>query len=492
MDHVITCVTCVRCSPETIQTVVSPAQSEPERVTLCQPDKMNDARVVAENTTSTSSNMLPKRSVSEGAKGGMFLRLLLSVSGLPREEDYSSLSDTERADVDRRVRNNIVTKALKAELTRLGRRKATRQHRSCPPTATQLAAFTIREYEEAPLVPSPSLSLPANLKVGKEEVDGVATYDTRHGWKGAGETGDGPSNRGAEEVADTPAETPSAPGITPPLQTLQTKQSVQRVDSTASSWSTDSGYTSDRGVWLGNGVLGSGALGDLAEGDESTGLILDPGQSQGDPHVGSLEVQLSEEELHMASNDEEVRYLRELKCRYHAKFSRNIEFQEFMKTFNRPPTMIDFCAFQLMFNSDCCDSSVAVPGVGSVEVQLSEEELHMATNDKEVHHLRELKCRYHTEFSSNTEFQELMKTFDRPPTISDYLAFKLKLISDRYDADSDDSGTETPPTNPTPLAGPVPVATLLDELADHNSKSLGHSLMKTLPFALMVALQNLT
>ena len=59
------------------------------------------------------------------------------------------------------------------------------------------------------------------------------------------------------------------------------------------------------------------------------------------------------------------------------------------------------------------------------------------------------------------------------------------------DTDSD-SGTETPPTDPAPLAGPVPVATLFDELAEHNSKSLGHSVLKTVPFVLMVALQNLT
>lgn len=55
-----------------------------------------------------------------------------------------------------------------------------------------------------------------------------------------------------------------------------------------------------------------------------------------------------------------------------------------------------------------------------------------------------------------------------------------------------DSGTETPPTDPALLPDPVPVTALLDELADHNAKSLGRSVMRTVPYVLMVALQNLT
>ena len=59
------------------------------------------------------------------------------------------------------------------------------------------------------------------------------------------------------------------------------------------------------------------------------------------------------------------------------------------------------------------------------------------------------------------------------------------------DLDSD-SGTETPPTDPALLPDPAPVTAVLDELADHNAKSLGRSVMRTVPYVLMVALQNLT
>ena len=55
-----------------------------------------------------------------------------------------------------------------------------------------------------------------------------------------------------------------------------------------------------------------------------------------------------------------------------------------------------------------------------------------------------------------------------------------------------DSGTKTPPTNPALLSDPPPVTALLDELADHNAKSLGCSVMRTVPYDLMVALQTTT
>ena len=48
------------------------------------------------------------------------------------------------------------------------------------------------------------------------------------------------------------------------------------------------------------------------------------------------------------------------------------------------------------------------------------------------------------------------------------------------------------PTSPALLSNPAPVTALLDEMADHNAKSLGCSVMRTVPYVLMVALQNLT
>ena len=63
---------------------------------------------------------------------------------------------------------------------------------------------------------------------------------------------------------------------------------------------------------------------------------------------------------------------------------------------------------------------------------------------------------------------------------------------DPYQDTDSDSGTETPPTDPVLLFDPAPVTVLLDELADYNSKSLGRSVMRTVPYVLMFALQNLT
>ena len=54
-----------------------------------------------------------------------------------------------------------------------------------------------------------------------------------------------------------------------------------------------------------------------------------------------------------------------------------------------------------------------------------------------------------------------------------------------------DSGTKTPPADPTLLSDPAPVTALLDELANHNAKSLGCSVMRMVPYVFMVALQNL-
>ena len=71
------------------------------------------------------------------------------------------------------------------------------------------------------------------------------------------------------------------------------------------------------------------------------------------------------------------------------------------------------------------------------------------------------------------------------PSVSD-------IGPDPYQDTDSDSGTETPPTDPALLFDPAPVTVLLDELADYNSKSLGRSVMRTVPYVLMVALQNLT
>ena len=67
------------------------------------------------------------------------------------------------------------------------------------------------------------------------------------------------------------------------------------------------------------------------------------------------------------------------------------------------------------------------------------------------------------------------------------------VVETPQDTDSDgDSGTDNPPDDPSLMSGPAQIAGLLDELADNNTKSLRHSLMKSVPFVLMVALQNLT
>ena len=52
-----------------------------------------------------------------------------------------------------------------------------------------------------------------------------------------------------------------------------------------------------------------------------------------------------------------------------------------------------------------------------------------------------------------------------------------------------DSSTETPPTDPALLSDPPPVTALLDKLAVHNAKPLGCSVMRMVPYVLMVALQ---
>lgn len=412
---------------------------EPSSI-LSQPDKMDRARVGKEKDSSDNSPKSTCRSVSEEAKGEVFLKLLLSVSsaGLPREEDYGTLSPAERADVDRRVlrvRNNIAMKALKAELKRLRRRKSARKHQSFPVGVTELADSTIHEEEEALVGSRPPSSLPADLGEGEDEVDGETTDNPPHRWKGANQKRARLSRR-TEEVDSAPACTPSSPSITPPLQTSQTKQSVQRVDSAASSRSTDSGYTSDRGVNMANRIVGRAVLEDLTEGEESTPssnhsvLILNPGLSQGDLQAerdGSSATPI------LSAEKEDV-----FASSFKRAMKHQVRVEEHTSTaYNEKGQVVGATKERRIEET----TSVTVSGVSSwessMEVQLNEEELSMASNDEEVRYLRQLKCRYQAEFSNVMEFQELMKTLRRPPTLSDFLAFKLKYISDRCDTDYD-------------------------------------------------------
>ena len=411
---------------------------EPSSV-LSQPDKMDRVCVDAERDSSGNTPKSTCRSVSEEAKGEVFLKLLLSVSsaGLPREEDYGSLSSAERADVDRRVlrvRNNVAMKALKTQLKRLRRQKSARKHQSCPVEVTELAGSTIHEEEEALVGSRPPSSLPAGLGEGEDEVDGGTTGNPPDGRKGANQKS-ARLSRETEEVDSVTACTPSGPDTTPPLQTSQTKQSVQRVDSAASSRSTDSGYTSDRGACMANGVVGRAALEDLAENEESTPssnhsvLILNPGLSQGDLQAerdGSSATILS-------AKNEDV-----FATSFEQAMTHQVRVEEHTSTaYDEKGQVVTVTRERSIEETTLVTVSGVSGWVGGVEVKLSEEELSMASNDEEVRYLQELKCRYQAEFSNVMEFQELMKTLRRPPTLSDFLAFKLKHISDRYDADYD-------------------------------------------------------
>ena len=411
---------------------------EPSSV-LNQPDKMDRACVDAERDSSGNTPKSTCRSVSEEAKGEVFLKLLLSVSsaGLPREEDYGSLGPAERADVDRRVlrvRNNVAMKALKTQLKRLRRQKSARKHQSCPVEVTELAGSTIHEEEEALVGSRPPSSLPACLGAGEDEVDGGTTGNPPHERKGANQKS-ARLSRETEEVDSVTACTPSGPDTTPPLQTSQTKQSVQRVDSAASSRSTDSGYTSDRGACMANGVVGRAALEDLAENEESTPssnhsvLILNPGLSQGDLQAerdGSNTTILS-------AKNEDV-----FATSFEQAMTHQVRVEEHTSTaYDEKGQVVTVTRERSIEETTLVTVSGVSGWVGGVEVKLSEKELSMASNDEEVRYLQELKCRYQAEFSNVMEFQELMKTLRRPPTLSDFLAFKLKHISDRYDVDYD-------------------------------------------------------
>ena len=424
MDHVISCITfdvTSRVLPEAMERETEAARGEHPSVAHRQPNEMDRACTVEEKTTSSSSKVIPKRSVSEDAKGEVFLKLLLSVStDRAKEKEYGDLSDAQRAEVDGRVlrvRNNIAMKALKVELKRLKRRRGGRKHHS-----THLSGFTIHEQEEAGNVSRPPSSLPTSLGVEREEdLDRVATDKRSHEWKG-GKQKSARLSIGTDEVVDVPACTPSTPGITPPLQTSQMKQSVQRVDSNASCWSSDSGYISDRGVPSVNGAMGRAALGDVAEDEEGSGLILDPGWLQGD-HL--VEKDGSETTPIVATDKDDV-----FASSFKQALNHRVRVEEHVSTaYDEMGRVVG------VFRERSIEESTVMPGMGCMDIQLNEEELSMASNDEEVRYLRELKCRYHAEFSNVMEFQELMKTLNRPPTLSDFLAFKLKFISDRYDTD---------------------------------------------------------
>ena len=412
-----------RVLPEAVERETEAARGEHPSVAHGQPNEMDRAYTVEEKNTSSNSKVIPNRSVSEDAKNEVFLKLLLSVStGRAKEKEYGDLSDAQMAEVDGRVlrvRNNIAMKALKVELKRLNRRRAGRKHHS-----THLSGFTIHEHEEAESVSRSPSSLPTSLgEEGKEDLDRVATDKRSHEGKSGKQKSAGHSS-GTDEVVHVPACTPSTPGTTPPLQTSQMKQSVQRVDSNASCWSSDSGYISDRGVPLVNGAMWSAALGDVAEDEEGSGLILDPGESRGD-HLAEKDG--SEATPIVATDKDDV-----FASSFKEALNHWVRVEEHVSTaYDKMGRVVG------LSRGRSIEESTFVPGVGCMEIQLNEEERSMASNDEEVRYLRELKCRYHAEFSKVMEFQELMKTLDRPPTLSDFLAFKLKYVSDCYDADYD-------------------------------------------------------
>ena len=412
-----------RVLPEAVERETEAASGEHPSVAHGQPNEMDRAYTVEEKTTSSNSKVIPNRSVSEDAKGEVILKLLLSVStDRAKEKEYGDLSDAQRAEVDGRVlrvRNNIAMKALNVELKRLNRRRAGRKHHS-----THLSGFTIHEQEEGKNVSRSPSSLPTSLgEDGKEDLDWIATDKRSHEGKGGKQKSAGHSS-GTDEVVHVPACTPSTPGTTPPLQTSQMKQSVQRLDSNASCWSSDSGYISDRGVPLVNGAMWSAALGDVAEDEEGSGLILDPGESRGD-HLAEKDG--SETTPIVATDKDDV-----FASSFKEALNHRVRVEEHISTaYDETGRVVG------LSRGRSIEESTFVPGMGCMEIQLNEEELSMASNDEEVRYLRELKCRYHAEFSKVMEFQELMKTLDRPPTLSDFLAFKLKYVSDRYDADYD-------------------------------------------------------
>ena len=71
----------------------------------------------------------------------------------------------------------------------------------------------------------------------------------------------------------------------------------------------------------------------------------------------------------------------------------------------------------------------------TIPENLTESELGLAETDEELLYLSELKRKYEAEFDGNMEFKEIMRSLGRPPSVSDYMYFKIKLIKDKYGRD---------------------------------------------------------
>ena len=72
---------------------------------------------------------------------------------------------------------------------------------------------------------------------------------------------------------------------------------------------------------------------------------------------------------------------------------------------------------------------------GTFPENLTESEIGLAETDEELLYLSELKRKYEAEFNGNMEFKEIMRSLGRPPSVSDYMYFKIKLIKDKYGRD---------------------------------------------------------